>query len=75
FPFANPNAIVQLPAGGFFSVPHHLTENQVQVGLSYRFDMMVPGPVVASGPAVPPEPAAAPAPAFVTPPGPGPTRY
>ena len=72
YPFSNPNAPVGLPANGFFAVPHHLTENQVQAGFNYRFDMMVPGPAVASGPAVPPGPAFAPTPAFVTPPGPGP---
>ena len=71
FPFAG-----ALPfADSFVSLRHHLTENQVQAGLSYRFDWTVPGPAVASGPAVPPGPIAAPAPAFVTPPGPGPTRY
>jgi outer membrane immunogenic protein len=72
FPFSNPNAPVGLPPNGFFAVEHHLTENQVQVGVNYRFDMMVPGPAVASGPAVPPGPAFAPAPAVVTPAGPGP---
>jgi outer membrane immunogenic protein len=71
FPFAG-----ALPfADSFVSLRHHLTENQVQAGLSYRFDWTVPGPAVASGPAVPPGPVAAQAPAFVTPPGPGPTRY
>jgi outer membrane immunogenic protein len=71
FPFAG-----ALPfADSFVSLRHHLTENQVQAGLSYRFDWTVPGPAVAYGPAVPPGPVAAPAPAFVTPPGPGPTRY
>jgi outer membrane immunogenic protein len=43
-PFSNPNAIVGLPNGGFFAAQHYLTENQVQVGFSYRFDMMVPPP-------------------------------
>jgi outer membrane immunogenic protein len=42
YPFSNPNAVVGLPTGGFFAVPHHLTESQVQVGVNYRFDMMVP---------------------------------
>jgi len=71
FPFAG-----ALPfADSFVSLRHHLTENQVQAGLSYRFDWTVPGPAVASGPAVTPGPVAAQAPAFVTPPGPGPTRY
>ena len=71
FPFAG-----ALPfADSFVSLRHHLTENQVQAGLSYRFDWTIPGAAVASGPAVPPGPVAAPAPAFVTPPGPGPTRY
>ena len=77
FPFAG-----ALPfADSFVSLRHHLTENQVQAGLSYRFDWTVPGPVVPYGPAapygpaVPPGPVAAPGPAFVTPPGPGPTSY
>lgn len=48
FPFTNPNNNV-LPAGGNFAVSHHLTENQVQVGFSYRFDWTVP-------PAPPPAP-------------------
>ena len=41
-PFSNPNAIVQLPDGGFFAAQHHLRESQVQAGFNYRFDMMVP---------------------------------
>ena len=50
YPFANPNNFV-LPAGGFVVAQHYLTEDQVQVGFSYRFDMMVPPP---PPPAVPP---------------------
>jgi outer membrane immunogenic protein len=57
FPYANPNIFV-LPPGGFFVVQHWPTEDQVQVGVSYRFDMMVPPPPSAApppgGPAVPP---------------------
>ena len=45
YPFANPNAFV-LPAGGYVVAQHYLTENQVQVGFAYRFDMMVPPPPV-----------------------------
>ncbi|MGA7385392.1 MAG: outer membrane protein [Methylocella sp.] len=71
FPFAG-----QLPfADSFVSLRHHLTENQVQAGFSYRFDWTIPEPAVASGPPVPPGPVAATAPAFVTPPVPGATRY
>jgi outer membrane immunogenic protein len=71
FPFAG-----ALPfADSFVFLRHHLTENQVQAGFTYRFDWTGPGPAVASGPAVPPGPVAAPTPAFVTPPGLGPTRY
>jgi outer membrane immunogenic protein len=50
--------------GNFVFLQHHLTENQVQVGFSYRFDWTIPAPVVepvpavAPGPAVPPEPPA-----------------
>jgi outer membrane immunogenic protein len=33
--------------GDQFSVQHHWTENQVQVGFSYKFDMAPPPPVVA----------------------------
>jgi outer membrane immunogenic protein len=39
-----------LPTGGFLTVRHNLTENQVQVGFSYRFDWTAPPaavPVVA----------------------------
>jgi outer membrane immunogenic protein len=36
-----------VPAGGAFSVQHHLTQNQVQVGFSYKFDTLAPAPVVA----------------------------
>jgi len=43
YPFANPNAFV-LPAGGYVVAQHYLNESQVQVGFSYRFDMMVPPP-------------------------------
>jgi outer membrane immunogenic protein len=57
FPFSNPGAVVVLQAaGGFFTAQHHLTENQVQVGFAYRFDMMVPPAVPPGGPAVPPGP-------------------
>jgi outer membrane immunogenic protein len=44
YPFSNPSAIVGLPPGGFFFAQHYLKENQVQVGFSYRFEMMVPPP-------------------------------
>jgi opacity protein-like surface antigen len=50
YPFANPNAFV-LPPGGYVVAQHYLNESQVQVGFSYRFDMMVPPP---PPPAVPP---------------------
>jgi outer membrane immunogenic protein len=56
FPFSNPSAIVGLPPGGFFFAQHYLKENQVQVGFSYRFDMMVPPAVPPGGPTVPPGP-------------------
>ena len=49
YPFANLNNNV-LPAGGYFVAQHHLTESQVQVGFSYRFDWTAPPaavPVVA----------------------------
>jgi outer membrane immunogenic protein len=39
-----------LPTGGFVAAQHHLTENQAQVGFSYRFDWTAPPaavPVVA----------------------------
>jgi outer membrane immunogenic protein len=32
---------------GLLSVQHHLTQNQVQFGISYKFDTMAPVPVVA----------------------------
>ena len=68
-----------LPEGGFLAAQHHLTENQVQVGFSYRFDWTGPGPAVPPGPALPPGPYAAPAPAFApgpaAPPGPGIAKY
>jgi outer membrane immunogenic protein len=59
FPFSNPNAFISFnqnapfpaPAGSFFVAQHYLNESQVQVGFSYRFDMMVPPP---PPPAVPP---------------------
>jgi outer membrane immunogenic protein len=42
FPFAG-----ALPfANSFVSLRHHLTENQVQAGFSYRFDWTVPQPAV-----------------------------
>ena len=43
YPFTNPNNFV-LPAGGYVVAQHYLNESQVQVGFSYRFDMMVPPP-------------------------------
>lgn len=50
FPFAG-----ALPFGdSFVSLQHHLTENQVQVGFSYRFDWTVPPPAEALTPAVAP---------------------
>jgi outer membrane immunogenic protein len=49
FPYANPNIFV-LPAGGFFVAQHWPTEDQVQFGVSYRFDMMVPPPPSAAPP-------------------------
>jgi outer membrane immunogenic protein len=36
-----------VPAGGTLFVRHHLTENQVQAGFSYKFDWLAPAPVVA----------------------------
>ena len=42
FPFA-----AVLPAGVVVTSQHHLTENQVQVGFSYKFDTLAPAPVVA----------------------------
>ncbi len=52
YPFSNPNALISFnqnapfpaPAGSFFVAQHYLNESQVQVGFSYRFDMMVPPP-------------------------------
>ncbi len=66
YPFSNPNAFVSFnqnapfpaPAGGFVVVRHNPDQSQVQVGFSYRFDMMVPPPP-GSAP-VPPGPPAAP---------------
>ena len=44
-PFA---AIAAAPPATFFSSRHHLTQNQVQVGFSYKFDFLPPpAPVVA----------------------------
>ena len=51
YPYANPNAISCSPRGGYVVAQHYLNESQVQVGFSYRFDMMVPPP---PPPAVPP---------------------
>ena len=59
YPFSNPNAFVSFnqnapipaPAGGFVVARHNPDQSQVQVGFSYRFDMMVPPP---PPPAVPP---------------------
>jgi outer membrane immunogenic protein len=63
FPFAG-----ALPfADSFVSLQHHLTENQVQVGFSYRFDWTVPPPAEALTPAV--------APGSAVPPGPPVARY
>lgn len=42
YPFTNPSAVAVIPPGGYFLANHHLTENQVQVGFAYRFDMAVP---------------------------------
>jgi outer membrane immunogenic protein len=42
-----------LPTGGFVSAQHHLTENQVQAGFSYRFDWSGPPPAVPVAEAVP----------------------
>jgi outer membrane immunogenic protein len=60
FPFAG-----ELPfSNSFVFLGHRLTENQVQVGFSYRFDWTIPAPVAepipaaAPGPAVPPGPPA-----------------
>jgi hypothetical protein len=57
----------------FVFLQHHLTENQVQVGFSYRFDWTIPAPVAEPVPVVAPGPAA-PGPVFApgpaVPPGP-----
>jgi len=42
YPFA-----VFISPFGLLSVQHHLTQNQVQFGISYKFDTMAPVPVVA----------------------------
>jgi outer membrane immunogenic protein len=42
-----PFTTVVVPAGDTLSVQHHLTENQVQVGFSYKFDTWTPSSVVA----------------------------
>lgn len=58
FPFAG-----QLPfADSFVFLQHHLTENQVQVGFSYRFDWTTPGPAIPPGPPTAPAAAVAPGP-------------
>lgn len=44
YPFTTPGLVVGLPPGGYFVANHYLTEDQVQVGFAYRFDMMVPPP-------------------------------
>ncbi len=44
YPFTNPQAAAGLPPGGYFVAQHYLTEDQVQLGFAYRFDMMVPPP-------------------------------
>ncbi len=59
----------------FVFLRHHLTENQVQVGFSYRFDWTIPAPVVEPVPAVAPGPSVPPGPPYfppgpVVPPGP-----
>jgi outer membrane immunogenic protein len=38
---------VYVPFGDVLTVQHHLTENQVQVGLSYKFGSAAAAPVVA----------------------------
>jgi outer membrane immunogenic protein len=56
FPFSG---LLAAP-NGFVFLQHHLTENQVQAGFSYRFDWTIPAPepvpAVAPGPPVPPAP-------------------
>jgi outer membrane immunogenic protein len=60
YPFSNPNALISFnqnaqfpaPAGGFFVAQHYLNESQVQVGFSYRFDMMVPPPPAPPAPPI-----------------------
>jgi len=42
-----PFSTVFAPFGGGFTGRHHFTENQVQVGFSYKFDTFAPAPVVA----------------------------
>jgi outer membrane immunogenic protein len=42
YPFA-----IGVPLGGTLFVEHHLTENQVQLGVSYKFDSSALAPVVA----------------------------
>jgi len=42
-----PFVTVVVPDGDTLTVQHHLTENQVQVGFSYRFESLAPAPVVA----------------------------
>ncbi len=37
-----PFAALFAPMGGLLSVRHHLTQNQVQVGFSYKFDTLAP---------------------------------
>jgi outer membrane immunogenic protein len=53
----------------FVFFQHHLTENQVQVGFSYRFDWTIPAPVAEPIPAVAPGPSVPPGPPYF-PPGP-----
>ncbi|QBR71807.1 porin family protein [Beijerinckiaceae bacterium] len=42
-----PFSTVFAPFGGGFTGHHHFTQNQVQVGFSYKFDTFAPVPVVA----------------------------
>jgi outer membrane immunogenic protein len=69
FPFTG---VLPFP-DSFVFLQHHLTENQVQVGFSYRFDWTIPAPVAEPVPVVAPGPAA-PGPVFApgpaVPPGP-----
>jgi outer membrane immunogenic protein len=44
-PTIEPGSAFSPPGSVFFS--HHVTENQVQAGFSYKFDSMAPAPVVA----------------------------